>query len=260
MKEFWEEQALKYGDGVAAVNFDPVGEKLAASLLDELVPDHLAVADLGCGNGLTLIALAQSRPGGRFVGYDFAENMVRVAENERRNLGLGNLRFECLDAAAPTLPSDATGAFDLVIGKRVLINIKGDGKRQALKNAYEMLRHGGTYIMVECFFEPLDRINKIRADLDLPPITVRSFNEYLTGAIMPEVERYFSVEKLIDRGSLYYFISRIFNAYLSSGNPDYFAPINQLASKLILSGVCPMQGYSPEVAYVLKKRPVPMAS
>ena len=254
MKEFWEEQARKYGEGLTAVNFDPVEDKFAAALLEEHVPNGVAVADVGCGNGRTLIDLAQGRASGTFVGYDFAENMVGVAERRRQSLGLTNLHFECFDAASATLPAGAKGAFDVVIGKRVLINIKEEGKRQALKNIYDMLRDGGTYFMIECFIEPLERINDIRESLELKRISVRSFNEYLTGAFMKEVDRYFTVEKVVDSGSLYYFISRVFNAYLSDGEPDYFAPINQLASKLVLSGVRPMQGYAPEVTRVLQKR------
>lgn len=258
MKEFWEEQALKHGEGVAAVNFDPVEDEFAATLLEELVSDNLAVADLGCGNGRTLHALAQHYPEGKFIGYDFAENMVRVAENRRQNVGLNNLHFQQFDATAQTLPTGASGAFDIVIGKRLLINIKGTAKRQALKNIYDMLKSGGTYIMIECFIEPLERINDIRASLELERITEKHFNEYLTSAFLKEIDRYFTVEKVLDIGSLYYFISRVFNAYLSAGNPDYFAPINKLASKLVLSGIRPMQGYAPEVTHVLKKRANPI--
>ena len=117
-----------------------------------------------------------------------------------------------------------------------------------------MLVNDGTYIMTECFIEPLEQINDIRTNLELERIAVKPFNEYLSDAFMREVDRYFTVERKIDIGSLYYFISRVFNAYLSGGKPDYFAPINQLASRLVLSGVRPMQGYAPEVTFVLKRR------
>jgi ubiquinone/menaquinone biosynthesis C-methylase UbiE len=254
MKEFWEKQALEYGEDVAAVNFDPLEDKFASALLDQLVSDGLCVADLGCGNGRTLVDLAQSRPRGTFVGYDYAENMVRVAENRRKTAALNNIHFRCFDASSQALPTDARDYFDIVIAKRLLINIKGSPKRQALKNVHDMLRPDGKFIMIECFIEPLERINEIRAGLALEQIGVRPFNEYLTRAFLKEVEVYFTVEQFLDIGSLYYFISRVFNAYLSNGKPDYFAPINQLASKLVLSGIRPMQGYAPEVTYVLKKR------
>jgi ubiquinone/menaquinone biosynthesis C-methylase UbiE len=257
MKEFWEKQALEHGEDAAAVNFDPLEDKFASALLEELIPDGLCVADLGCGNGRTVIDLAQSRPRATFVGYDYAENMVRVAENRRKAAALNKIRFLCFDASSELLPEDARNAFDIVIGKRILINIKGGPKRQALKNVYDMLRPNGKFIMIECFVEPLERINVIRAGLGLEQITVRPFNEYLTRAFLNEVEILFTVEQFLDVGSLYYFISRVFNAYLSDGKPDYFAPINQLASKLVLSGLRPMQGYAPEVTYVLKKRNQP---
>jgi SAM-dependent methyltransferase len=253
MKEFWEQQAIEHGDNVAAVNFDPIQEDLVIELLNEIVPDGLAVADMGCGNGRALLDLAAARPNGRFAGYDFAENMVRVAETRRQTLGLGNVRFACFDAT-DALPADAVGAFDIVLGKRLLINVKGPAKRKALQNIADMLKPGGTYIMVECFDEPLQRINAIRAGLGLDRIVVRSFNEYLTASFLGEVRALFTVEQLVDRGSLYYFISRIFNAHLSGGKPDYHAPINQLAGRLVREGVHPMTGYSPEVTHVLKKR------
>jgi ubiquinone/menaquinone biosynthesis C-methylase UbiE len=257
MKEFWEKQALEYGEDVAAVNFDPLEDRFASVLIEQLVPDGLCVADLGCGNGRTLFDLAPSRPRGIFVGYDYAENMVRVAENRRQTAALNNVRFCCFDASSATLPGDARNAFDIVIGKRILINIKGSPKRQALRNVFDMLRPGGMFIMIECFIEPLERINVIRAGLGLEQIVVRPFNEYLTQAFLQEVEAYFTMERFLDIGSLYYFISRVFNAYLSEGKPDYFAPINQLASKLVLSGIRPMQGYAPEVTYVLRRREQP---
>jgi ubiquinone/menaquinone biosynthesis C-methylase UbiE len=253
MKDFWEEQALKFGEDVTAVNFDPIQDQLGSTLLEELVPNNVSVADLGCGNGRNVLSLATARLSGTFVGYDFAENMIRVAENARRRVGLQNVRFEQLDATTPALPSNAKNAFDVVIGKRVLINLKGSSKIAALKNIYDMLRPSGTYIMTECFVEPLNRINDIRSTLKLEQISIKPFNEYLTEEFLTEIKRRFEIQRLVDIGSLYYFISRVFNAYLSDGKPDYFAPINQLASKLVLSGVRPIQGYAPEVTYVLRK-------
>jgi ubiquinone/menaquinone biosynthesis C-methylase UbiE len=255
MKEFWEEQALKHGENVAAVNFDPIAEQIETKLLEELIADGLSVADIGCGNGGTLIELALARPNGIFVGYDFAQGMVDVAETHRNRIGLKNVRFVQFDATSPSIPD--MEAYDIVLGKRLLINIRGPAKLQALKNIYAMLKPNGVYMMIECFLEPLERINDIRSRLGLDRINVRSFNEYLKASFMEEIGRYFVVEKLIDRGSLYYFISRVFNAYLSGGKPEYQAPINKLAAQLTLDGVEPMQGYAPEVTYLLKKKTLP---
>ena len=254
MKEFWEDQARKWGEDIAAVNFDPLSDDFAGLVFDDLVGDDMDVADIGCGNGRNIIDLAVKRSRGRFSGYDFAENMVKVAETRREKMNLGNVKFAVYDATADKTPAGMTNCFDVVIGKRLLINVKGPAKGQVLRNIHSMLRDGGMYIMSECFMEPLGRVNQIREALGLARITVKPFNEYLTQAFMPDVEKLFTIERTIDIDSLYYFISRIFNAYLSDGSPEYNAPINQLAARLVHLGVRPMQGFSPEYVHVLRKR------
>ena len=259
VKEFWEEQARKCGEDVTAVNFDVLSDDFAGIVFDEIVADGMTVADVGCGNGRNIIELAAKRPNGRFFGYDFAETMISVAEARRERLGLSNVKFAVFDATSPRPPEGTEGAFDLVIGKRLLINIKGPAKGRVLRNVHAMLKDGGAYVMSECFVEPLARVNEIRSRLGLERIEIKSFNEYLSQAFMQDVGVWFTVERQVDIDSLYYFISRVFNAYLSNGNPDYMAPINKLAAKLVEMGVRPMQGFSPEYAHVLRKRDVPSA-
>ena len=109
--------------------------------------------------------------------------------------------------------------------------------------------------MMECFLEPLRRINDMRIKIGLNEIRVRPFNEYLEEDFIENISDLFSVEREVDYEGLYYFISRIFNAYLSDGEPAYDAPINQLAEKLLSLGFNPIKGYSPELGYVLKSIP-----
>jgi SAM-dependent methyltransferase len=254
-RDFWESQARQHGEDVEAVNFDVLSDDFPVLVFDELIADGTSVADVGCGNGRNLIDLARSRPNGHFVGYDFAETFIEVAEQRRMRLGLNNVRFELFDATDNAPPARARAAFDIVIGKRLLINVHGPAKLRALRNVHAMLREDGVYIMSECFMEPLNRINEMRMAVGVDPITVRPFNEYLTLGFMPEVEALFSVEKVIDVDSLYYFISRVFNARLSDGDPDYNAPMNRLAAQLVLLGFRPMAGYTPEYIHILRRLP-----
>ena len=113
--------------------------------------------------------------------------------------------------------------------------------------------------MIECFTEPLSKINDIRSKLNLNEITIKFFNEYLSLDFFNKIKDYFSVDQKIDFGSLYYFISRIFNAALSEGTPDYFAPMNTLAAQLIKMGINPIEQYSPEMIFVLKKENVTLS-
>lgn len=254
MSNFWEQQAKKYGSDVKAVNFDPVSEELEVGIIKKMIGENEVVCDLGCGNGLTLLEIAKDREKSTFYGMDFIADMISSANQLKEKAGLNNLSFSQADASSEALADDIGIKFDKVITKRLLINLKGDKKYNAIKSIYNMLKPGGTYIMVECFLEPLQAINEIRGLLDLEEIKVKDFNEYLSLETMQKVEELFSIEEKIDFQSLYYFISRVFNAFLSDGNPSYDAEINMLAADLIKKGVNPVSGYSPEVIYVLKKK------
>ena len=110
--------------------------------------------------------------------------------------------------------------------------------------------------MMECFIEPLQKVNSIRNLLNLSEIKVRPFNEYLSLEFLKKIENLFFINEKIDFESLYYFISRIYNAFLSEGKPDYYAPINKLSTMLIKNGIKLIEGYSPEVIFLLKKAKV----
>lgn len=252
--DFWQTQAAEHGFDVKAVNFDSVEEELEIYFLKNLFKDDDVVCDIGCGNGRTTLELAMRYPDAKFYGLDSSENMIKSAVQQKTKLGISNVCFKVADASFANLPSVFDVKFSKILTKRLLINVKGDSKREVVKSINAMLQENGTYIMVECFLEPLHKTNEVRKILDLPVIKVKSFNEYLTQDFFDVVEQYFVVEKKIDFGSFYYFTSRVFNAALSEGEPKYDAPINKLCASLIKSGICPIDGYAPENIYILTKK------
>jgi ubiquinone/menaquinone biosynthesis C-methylase UbiE len=254
-KEFWERQADLHKNSVQAVNYDALEEELEFFFLKDMIIDGQRVCDLGCGNGRTIFELAKQKPNSVFYGADYSENMIKVANQEKDSKGIKNVNFLNLSASSDNLITEMKSeGFDVVLTKRLLINLKGEEKKKAIKNIYGLLNEKGRYLMVECFIEPLDKVNQIRALLNLERITVKPFNEYLTEQFRRYIEDLFIIEKEIDFESLYYFISRIFNAKLATGAPDYFAPINQLAIQLIKSGIAPIKGYSPEIILAMRKK------
>jgi ubiquinone/menaquinone biosynthesis C-methylase UbiE len=256
MENFWEGQAKKYGYDVKAVNFDPVSEDLEVNFLKKMVGENEVVCDLGCGNGRTLLEIAKDKKDTMFYGVDFIEEMIKAANEEKERLGVRNVCFKCADATSEDMGKMFDFKFDMIMTKRLLINLKGDSKYKAVRNIFDMLKDGGKYIMVECFSEPLGKINDIRKMLGLDEIKVKDFNEYLSLAVIKNIKELFDVEEKIDFQSLYYFISRVFNAYLSEGDPIYDSPLNMLAADLIKNGINLLEGYSPEVIYVLRRRPL----
>ena len=104
LKEFWENQGRKYGANRNAVNFDPIGERLPLTLLDDVIADGLTVCDLGCGNGRTLVQLADKRPNGCFIGLDFSESLIEAAKTITRKKVPGNIEFHVFDVNKDQIP------------------------------------------------------------------------------------------------------------------------------------------------------------
>lgn len=255
MKSFWQEQAIKYGADVKAVNFDLLEDKLEFQQLEKLIIPHNYIGDLGCGNGRATLYLAQKYPDKRFVGIDFISEMITTANEEKDRLKITNVEFHIGSFAKKNLNANFNLGFDFVFTKRLLINLKGDQKYTGVENIFSMLNPKGIYALIECFEEPLRKTNSVREHFGLPKIEVKFFNEYLKENFIDNVKKHGELLEVIDFESFYYFISRVFNAKLTEGStPDYFAPINLLAVDLISAGIAPdIKGYSPEKIYVFKK-------
>jgi len=253
-KDFWQKQAIKHTTNSLAVNFDKLENELEQDNLIKNISNNQTILDLGCGNGLTTIDLAKRFQNCHFLGLDFIPEMIDAANNKKEELGLKNIEFKVASATNLNLPKSIDKKFDVIITKRLLINLHNDLKFKAIQNISSLLKKEGKYIMIECFKEPLDKINKIRELLSLEIIKQHAFNEYLNLKILNYLKQFFILQKEIDFESFYYFISRIFNAHLSKGKPDYLSEINKLSVKLSKKGINPIQGYAPEKMLVFKKK------
>lgn len=79
-----------------------------ANLVDKWLPtldgvvDKLkaggAVADVGCGHGLSTIFMAQAFPKSQFTGFDFHEGSIAAAREHAKGHGVTNVRFEVTKA------------------------------------------------------------------------------------------------------------------------------------------------------------------
>ena len=74
--------------------------------LDTLVPDVLPkldrgieVLDAGCGAGQALLVLAKRFPNSSFIGYDFCDDAIKMAQKAASELHLNNVRFSVVDLA-----------------------------------------------------------------------------------------------------------------------------------------------------------------
>ena len=115
---------------------------LVAGLVERL-EGGIAVADIGCGEGIALNLMAGAFPNSTFVGYDLSEEGIAAARAEAEVLGLENANFEVRDAK--TL--DERDRYGLVTAFDVIHDLAHPA--EVLKNIHRMLEPGGTFLMVD---------------------------------------------------------------------------------------------------------------
>lgn len=65
--------------------------------LNAASPSACRMLEVGCGDGLQLLSLAQAYPAGRFIGVDLSAKAIARGESMRAALGLDNLRLVAAD-------------------------------------------------------------------------------------------------------------------------------------------------------------------
>ena len=103
-------------------------------------PDHCRVLELGCGEGMNLLPLAERFPASSFVGVDFSAGQIRVAEEAREAAKIGNARLVCADLREF---EPEVGAFDFVIAHGVYSWVSDDVKERLLATCARALTPGG---------------------------------------------------------------------------------------------------------------------
>ena len=149
------------GAKAAGSGADPITSDLYETDQAGAVPDDALKASLGCGNPT---ALAELRPGetvldlgsgggidvllsarrvgpsGKAFGLDMTDDMLALAEENKRKSGLKNVHFLRGEIESIPLPDDSV---DVIISNCV-INLSGD-KDQLLREAFRVLKPGGRF-------------------------------------------------------------------------------------------------------------------
>ena len=108
--------------------------------LAELRPGE-TVLDLGSGGGIdVLLSARRVGPAGKAYGLDMTDEMLALAEENRRRSGLANVEFLKGEIEHIPLPDNSV---DVIISNCV-INLSGD-KDRVLKEAFRVLKPGGRF-------------------------------------------------------------------------------------------------------------------
>jgi arsenite methyltransferase len=149
------------GAGPAGSGCDPITSNLYDAAQAQQIPEEALLASLGCGNPT---ALAELKPGevvldlgsgggidvllsarrvgptGKAYGLDMTEEMLALANENKRKAGIDNVEFLKGEIEHIPLPDNTV---DVIISNCV-INLSAD-KDQVLREAFRVLKPGGRF-------------------------------------------------------------------------------------------------------------------
>lgn len=154
--------AFRNGGGVAQSSFHPdlyhgmcrsSGVRYKNLLLQEWIPAMpdikamlemgVSVADVGCGNGVALLKLAEAFPNSTFVGFDAFAPQVEGANIRAKETGMADrVEFAVADGAE-RLPA----SYDIIFTFDVIHDMPRP--REAMRNIRAHLNPGGVYVLQE---------------------------------------------------------------------------------------------------------------
>ncbi len=130
-----------YGDEASVVPAAALQASLGCgnpTLLANLQPGE-TVLDLGSGGGIdVLLSARRVGPAGKAFGLDMTDEMLALAEENKRKSGLANVEFLKGEIENIPLPENSVD----VIVSNCVINLSGD-KDRVLREAFRVLKPGG---------------------------------------------------------------------------------------------------------------------
>jgi ubiquinone/menaquinone biosynthesis C-methylase UbiE len=252
IKDFWESQAITFKDSHAASWGDNYAIDLEVATIAKYIKKGDAVLDVGCSNGHATLAMLQKQPS-RLVGVDYAENMIRFANEAKSKLkDTDNVEFSVGDIRKMNFEDNS---FDVTYTTRVLINLPNwEDQVKGINECIRVTKKGGTIILSEAFWEPLVLLNSLRALKQLPPLVEHDFNRYLKKSklesYLEKLQLKWTVEEF---SSIYYLGSRFLRELVTtpSDYPGYSNPVNKIfydIEKDFSGG-----GFGIQQAYILHK-------
>ena len=149
------------GGAAAAGSVDPITANLYDTIQAGQIPKEALLASLGCGNPTALaklnpgeivldlgsgggidVLLSAKRvgPTGKAYGLDMTDEMLSLANENKRKAGVENVEFLKGEIEHIPLPDNSV---DVIISNCV-INLSAD-KKQALREAFRVLKPGGRF-------------------------------------------------------------------------------------------------------------------
>ena len=217
------------------------------------------VLEIGCGNGVNCLSLAQQFPALAFTGVDYVPEMITAAHQTlaRQPELAKRVKFQVGNVLEMGTASDLAGHYDVVFTDRMVINLNTwELQARALDQLAAKVAPGGLLLMIENFTGCYGRQNELRVKAGLPPRQPASYNLFLE-------ERQFEAHlgrtlKLVaaeDFAALHDLVLYVLGAVANKGEVDYANPLVQAATDLTLAlqGSKPLGDFGQNRLYVFRR-------
>ncbi len=223
---------------------------------------ELPVLDLGCGNGLTLLRLAERFPRLAMTGVDFSPELIEGATHLAREIAPPRApEFVCADAFVH-IAGVADDSVGHVVTERFVMNLPSRAAQERmLHEIARVLAPGGRLIMCEASAEGFAGLNAARDALGLATVAERSADNVTVIRFEDaEIEEWIPANLgLTPAGkqgfSQYFLVSRVVHpALVAPHGPRWEAPINTIARRL--QEAVPLRpGYGANVVWTFTRPP-----
>lgn len=200
--------------------------------------ESIAWLEVGCGNGINCISLAQAALSSSFDGVDFIEEMVASGKKNALTANVeSRVSFHVGDVLSLDKHRKLKPAYDVVFTNRCLINLNSFTlQAQALQQLTSKIKKGGFLFLIENVQQTYDRQNELRTSVGLAKRTPDSYNLFLDEPKFLEFATHLvELVEVIDFGSLHDVMLYVLVPMISDGKVDYDHPIVQAATNLLLS-------------------------
>ena len=225
---FWNSNAEKFKQSHSASWGDDCAIKLEVETISNYIKDGDEVLDVGCANGFSSLLQCELHNLKKMVGIDYSENMIKYAqENKKESKNKDIVDFSFGDIRQIEYPDNT---YDVVYTTRVLINLPNWNEQiQGIQECIRVAKPNGTIILSEAFFEPLVRLNSLRAIAGLSALEEHDFNRYLKKNRLEDLLNKKGLKyNNIDFSSIYYIGSRFLRELVTDyqSYEGYSNPIN----------------------------------
>lgn len=187
-REHWASWAQEHGEKVHATTRTATAKTIEIAALTAAIDQFAGakgvpyrVLEVGCGNGVNCIALAQRFPEMHVVGLDYVPEMIANAKQlaEQEHL-TGRCSFIDGDALDLDESLGRTDPFDVAFTVRCLINLQtNENQVAAFASLVSRVRPGGLILLIENSQQSYAKQNVLREELGMEPRTPAQFNHFI---------------------------------------------------------------------------------